>query len=364
MTMNYFSKERSRSLSRLKNSWLICFYICGLISTASGLASAQTSFYQGKTMTYIVGLLAGDSTDLWSRSVTRNMTKHIPGRPSIVVQNMPGAGGLIAANYVYGVAKSDGLTMVSVSAGHYFHQLAGRKEAQFDWRKFTWVGSSSRHEYLLVMRADNPYKTIEDIRSAGERPKCASTAPGSASYMTLKTLEEGLGLKFNIVTGYKGGQEQDLAIERGEVQCRGVTTAAFLGRGPMTGWVQKGFLRVLVQTPRKRNLKLAEVPTVYELMDRHRTPEANRRVALVLLGTDSFGNFPTVATQGIPADRVTILRDAYAKALKEPDLLEEAKKRSWEVDHITGEELEALAKEVIDQPPDIVRRIKELLESK
>ena len=364
MTMNCFGKERSRSLSRLNSSWLISFYICGLISTASGLASAQTSFYQGKTMTYIVGLLAGDSTDLWSRSVTRNMTKHIPGRPSIVVQNMPGAGGLIAANYVYGVAKSDGLTMGSVSAGHYFHQLAGRKEAQFDWRKFTWVGSSARHEYLLVMRADTPYKTIEDISSAGERPKCSSTAPGSASYMTLKTLEEGLGLKFNIVTGYKGGQEQDLAIERGEVQCRGVTTAAFLGRGPMTGWVQKGFLRVLVQTPRKRNPKLPDVPTVYELMDRHRTPEANRRVALVLLGTDNFGNFPTVATQGIPADRVTILRDAYAKALKEPDLLEEAKKRSWEVDHITGEELEALAKEVIDQPPDIVRRIKELLESK
>jgi tripartite-type tricarboxylate transporter receptor subunit TctC len=93
-------------------------------------------------------------------------------------------------------------------------------------------------------------------------------------------------------------------------------------------------------------------------------PEANRRVALVLLGTDNFGNFPTVATAGIPADRVSILRDAYTKALKEPDLLEEAKKRSWEVDHITGQELEALAKEVIDQPPDIVQRIKELLESK
>jgi tripartite-type tricarboxylate transporter receptor subunit TctC len=99
-------------------------------------------------------------------------------------------------------------------------------------------------------------------------------------------------------------------------------------------------------------------------MERHRVPEANRRVALVLLGTDNFGNFPTVATAAIPAERVAILRAAYTKALKEPDLLEEAKKRSWEVDHITGEELETLAKEVIDQPPDIVQRIKELLESK
>jgi tripartite-type tricarboxylate transporter receptor subunit TctC len=362
--MPRFRRKKAKGFLLPKARWTVLFSVCALTSINFSTAAEQPSFYQGKTMTYVVGLLAGDSTDLWSRAVTRNMIKHIPGRPSIVVQNMPGAGGLIAANYVYGVAKSDGLTMGSVSAGHYFHQLAGRKEAQFDWRKFTWVGSSARHEYLLVMRADTPYKTIEDIRAASERPKCSSTAPGSASYMTLKTLEEGLGLKFNIVTGYKGGQEQDLAIERGEVQCRGVTTAAFLGRGPMTGWVQKGFLRVLMQTPRKRNPKLPEVPTIHELMEKHRVPEANRRVALVLLGTDNFGNFPTVATQGIPPDRVKILRDAYTKALKEPDLLEEAKKRSWEVDHITGEELEALAKEVIDQPPDIVQRIKELLESK
>ena len=325
---------------------------------------AQSSFYQGKTITYIVGLLAGDSTDLWARAVTRNMVKHIPGNPNTVVQNMPGAGGVIATNYIYGVAKPDGLTMGSVSAGHYFQQLAGRKEAQFDWRKFTWIGSSARHEYLFVMRADAPYKSIEDIRNATEPPKCSSTAPGSASHMTLKMLEEGLGLKFNIVTGYKGGQEQDLAIERGEVQCRGVTTAAFLGRGPMQEWVKKGFLRVLVQTPRQRNPKLPEVATVYELMERHRVPEKNRRVALVLLGTDNFGNFPSVATPGIPADRVKILREAYTKALKESDLLEEASKRSWEVEHIRGEELETLAKEVIDQPADIIERIKQLLESK
>lgn len=345
--------------------WRILVFLAPfvLVFSLANPISAQT-FYQGKTMTYVVGLLPGDSTDLWARAVTRNMIKHIPGSPNIVVQNMPGAGGLIATNYLYAVAKPDGLTMGSVSAGHYFHQLAGRSEAQFDWRKFTWVGSSSRHEYLFVMRADTPYKSIDDIRTAGEPPKCSSTAPGSASHMTLKMLEEGLGLKFNIVSGYKGGQEQDLALERGEVQCRGVTTAAFLGRGPMPGWVKKGFLRVLVQTPLKRNPKLPEVPTVYELMDRYRLAEKNRRVALVLLGTDNFGNFPSVATPAIRPDRVKILRAAYAKALKEPDLVEEAKKRSWEVEHITGEELQTLAQEVIDQPTDIVERIKQLLESK
>ena len=338
--------------------------ICFWISLGVDLVRAQSEFYKGKTMTYVVGLLAGDSTDQWSRAVSRNMAKNIPGGPSVVVQNMPGAGGLIAANYVYNVAKPDGLTLGSISAGHYFHQLAGQKEAQFDWRKFTWIGSSQHHEYLFVMRGDAPYKTIEDIRAAGTPPKCASTAVGSASYLTLKLLEEAFGVKINIVTGYKGGSEQDLAIERGEVQCRGVTTAAFLGRGPMQGWVKSGFLRVVVQTPRKRNPRLPDVPTVYELMDRLRVPERNRRIATVLLGTDNFGNFPTIGTPGIPADRVKILREAYAQALKEPDLLEEAKKRGWEVEYIPGQELQNVANEVIDQPPDIVQRIKELLETK
>ena len=343
---------------------LLILAFCCLHFLAVKPTFAQSNFYQGKTMTYVVGLLAGDSTDLWSRAVSRNMVKYIPGNPSIIVQNMPGAGGLISANYLYSVAKPDGLTLGSVSAGHYFHQLAGRKEAQFDWRKFTWIGSSSRHEYLVIIRADSPYKSIEDIRSATESPKCSATALGSASHVTLKLLEEGLGLRLQIVTGYKGGSEQDLAIEKGEVQCRAVTTAAFLGREPFQTWQRNGFIRILLQTPRKRNPRLPEVPTVYELMDRVRPPESKRRVALVLLGTDNFGNFPTVATPGIPADRVKILREAYAKALKDPDLLEEAKKRRWEVDHIDAEELEKLAKEVIDQPPDIVKRIKELLESK
>ena len=361
------AKTICHAASRTSNGRLlaaaIVLAICLSLPPEQERAHGQSNFYQGKTITYVVGLLAGDSNDLWARAVTRNMAKHIPGQPNIVVQNMPGAGGLTAANYVYGVAKPDGLTLGTLSAGHYFHQLAGRKEAQFDWRKYTWIGSSSPHEYLFVMRADTPYKTIDDIRAATQPPKCSSTAPGSASYMTLKMLEEGLGLKFTVVTGYKGGGEQDLAIERGEVQCRPVTTAAYLGRSPMPEWVKKGFLRVLVQTPRRRNPKLSEVPTVYELMERHRAPERNRRVALVILGTDNFGNFPTAGTPGIPADRVKMLRAAYVKALQEPDFLEEAKKRSWEIDYISPEELEKLAKEVINQPADITERLKQLFES-
>src|SRR6185503_4851241 len=153
ITMNIFAPLKGRQ-SRRCQAILPAFIFHILLLAISHPIFAQSDYYHGKTITYVVGLLAGDSTDMWSRSLTRQMIKHIPGQPQIIVQNMPGAGGLIAANYVYGVAKPDGLTMGSVSASHYFHQLAGRKEAQFDWRKFSWIGSSARHEYLFVMRGD------------------------------------------------------------------------------------------------------------------------------------------------------------------------------------------------------------------
>jgi tripartite-type tricarboxylate transporter receptor subunit TctC len=324
-------------------------------------ARAQTNFYRGKTMTYVVNMAAGDSPDLWARAVARNMEKHVPGNPTIITQNMPGGGSMIAANYLYSVAKPDGLNVGAVSANLYFRQLTGMKEVQFDWRKFTWIGSNSRLESLLIMRADAPYKSIEDIRAASEPPKCSTTAIGSTSHITLKVVEEGLGAKFRIVTGYKSGSDQDLAVERGEVQCRAVTTAAFLAREPFQTWQKKGFIRVLVQTARKRNPKLPDVPTVHELMDRFRVADANRRLVLVMLGADNFGNFPTAAPPGVPADRLKILRDAYSKALTESDFLAEAKKRNWEIDPIAAEELTVLAKEVIDQPPPVTERIKQLL---
>ncbi|MBI2988808.1 MAG: hypothetical protein HYY45_18755 [Deltaproteobacteria bacterium] len=353
--------KRSKSFTGLRIKGFLFLFLCPFVSLTLDPASAQTDFYQGKTITYIVGLPAGDSTDLWARALARNTVKHIPGNPNIIVQNMPGAGTMIAANYLYSVARPDGLTLGSVSPGLSFHQLIGRKEAQFDWAKFTWIGSTWQRSALLIMRADAPYKSIEDIRAASEPPKCSTTAPGAESHINLKVLEEGLGLKFRIVSGYKGGNEQDLAIEKGEVQCRAVSTAAFLAREPFHTWQKKGFIRVLVQTAQKRNPRLPEVPTIYELLDRYRVAEKNRRVALVILRNDSLGNFPTAASPGIPADQVKILREAYAKALKEPDLLEEAKKRNWQLEHISAKELESLAKEVIEQPPEVIQRIKELL---
>ncbi len=321
---------------------------------------AQTPFYEGKTIRIVVGVPAGDLYDLWARIIANHMPKHIPGNPNIIVQNMPGAGTMIAANYVYNVAKPDGLTLGIFLPSLYFEQLLGRKEVQFDWAKFNWIGSPVRVERQMYMRADAPYKTIEDIRKASVPPKCGATGTGSPEYFIPKLMEETLGTTFAMVTGYPGGQEIDLAVERGEIQCRAFTIEAFFGREPFHTWRKKGFVRNIVQTGHKRDPRLADVPTVHELMDQYKTPESGRRLATVILATGSLGR-PMVANPGIPAERTKILREAFAKTMGDPEFLAEVKKRKYELDPVTGEELQALATEVATQPPEVIDRMKKLL---
>jgi tripartite-type tricarboxylate transporter receptor subunit TctC len=340
----------------------LSFAIAGfLLTLAERAALAQNDFYRGKTITFIINMNAGDVNDLWARALTRSLIKFIPGNPNIVAQNMAGGGSMIAANYLYRVPKPDGLTIGQISANLYFQQLTGRSEVQFDWRKFSWIGSAGEIQALLMMRTDTPYKSIEDIRTASEPPKCSATAPGSSGHINLRLLDDALSAKFRIVTGYKSGGDQDLAIERGEVQCRSVSASSFHAREPFISWQKKGFIRILVQSPRQRSALLPDVPTIYELMARYKTPEAKQRVVSVLLGADLFGQYLAVAPPGVPGDRLKILRDAYSRALKDPELLEEAKRRNWNMETNTGEDLTKLAQQVIDQPPQLIDRVKELL---
>jgi len=321
---------------------------------------AQTPFYQGKTVRIVVGYLAGDGYDIWARLFAKHLPKHIPGNPNIIVQNMPGAGSRIAANYVYSVAKPDGLTLGAIGPSLYFDQLMGHKEVQFDWAKFTWIGTPEQTEFLLFIRSDTPYKTVEDIRKAAAPPKCGATATGTSGHYMPLLYEETLGLKFNVILGYQGGGEIDVALERGEVQCRNLTISTFYGREPFITWLKKGFVRVLIQTAKKRDPRAPDVPTLYELMDQHRTAEASRRLATVMLAPAVFGR-PLIASPGISPERIKILRDAYNKALKEPELISETKKRRWVIEPISGERLQALAQEVMSQPPEVIERMKRLL---
>jgi tripartite-type tricarboxylate transporter receptor subunit TctC len=331
-----------------------------LLAWNSGL-KAQTAFYQGKNIKLVVGSPAGSNYDQYARLIAPYLSKHIAGKPEVIVQNMGGAGSVIAANHVYRVAAPDGLTLVSILPAIYFDQLVGRQEVQFDYAKFSWIGSTDRSNNLLIMRADTRYKIMQDVRGASQPPKCAATGTGSIAYYMPKLLEETLGTKFDIVAGYPGGPDMDLAVERGEAQCRAFTISAFLSRRePYLSWRKNNFVRVLIQTGSKRDPRLPDVATLYELMDEYKTPESSRRLAKLILASGDLGR-PIMAPPGVPAERIKILRQAFMRALADADLLAQAEKQNMEIEPTSGEDLEALAKEVMTQPPDVIERMKKLL---
>jgi tripartite-type tricarboxylate transporter receptor subunit TctC len=323
-------------------------------------AEAQAPFYQGKTISIFVGTKAGDVYDLYARLMSQFMPKYIPGNPNIIVVNMPGAASLIAANHVYNVTKPDGLSIGAIYPALYFDQLIGRPEVKFDWNKFVWIGSPVTSNHLLYMRTDAPYKTMDDILKASEPPKCGATGTTSTAYWVPKLLEELIGTKFNIVMGYQAGADIDLAVERGEVICRAFTLTAFFAREPFHTWRKKNFVRVLMQTGRKRDPRLPDVATIYELMDQYKTPNTGKSLATLVLASGVFGR-PYVLPPNTPADRVTIIREAFAKVLKDPEALSETEKRKLEIDPTSGEELESLAKEVVGQPPEVVQKMRQML---
>lgn len=321
---------------------------------------AQSDFYKGKQIKIVVGASAGAASDLYARVVATHLPKQIPGKPDVIVQNMPGGGSITAANYVYGVAKPDGLTLGAVTAPIYFAQLLGRKEVQFDWAKFTWIGTPEENDELFFIKSDLPYKTLLDLRKASEPPRCGASGVGSTGFYIPKLLEDIFSLKLAMVTGYPGAADVDLAVEKNEVHCRGATISAFFGREPGKTWAKNGYVRFLVQTGDKRNHRLPDTPTIWELMDQEKGTEAKRRLARVVLGPGAFGR-PILATPGIVADRVKLLREAYTKMLKDPEFVAEATKRQWEINPVSGERLEALAREVIHQPPDVIERMKKVM---
>ena len=341
---------------RLKLALLFLVFNILIASRSYG----QTAYFQGKTVTIVVGTGAGDLYDLYARAIALFMGKYLPGNPSIIVQNMPGAGHMIAANYIYNVAKPDGLTLGAINAGLYFEQLIGRSEVKFDWTKFNWIGNATKSPQVLYMRADAPFKTIEDVRSAKEAPKCGTTGLSNMGYFVPKLLEETVGAKFNVIAGYQGGNEIDLGVERGEIVCRSLSTEAYFSREPFHTWRKNGFSRELVQGGKVRLEKLANVPTVYELMDKYKTSETGRRLATALLASGEFHR-PYMSPPKIRAEVVQSLRDAFTKTMKDPEFLAETKKKRLDMDPTTGEEVQALATEVMSQPKDVVDKLKKMM---
>jgi tripartite-type tricarboxylate transporter receptor subunit TctC len=338
---------------------LVAFWLIALLPDPTAYGQSAP-FYQDKTIRIVAGTTTGGTYDRWARMFARTMPKYIPGNPNMLVQNMPGAGSMVAANYLYTLAKPDGLTIGMFQNNLYLDELVGRKEAQFKMVNFNWIGTQEKDPMMHYIRADAPYKSIEAIMKAKEPPKCSNSGTTDLTYIMTRILEETLGAKFALVTGYQGGTEAALAVEKGEAVCRTTRMAVHYSREPFLTWDKTGFDRHLLQGGLKRDPRAPDLPTIYELMDKYKTPDVNRRVAQVLLVGDDLGR-PMVAPPGTPADKVKILRDAYARSLRDAELLGEAKKSQLDVDPTSGEDLQVLIKDLMNQTGTVIERVKNLL---
>lgn len=350
-------------MNRFSSLGVLCFWVlfsAWSLGLSAPLHAQPEPFYRGKTITVVVGVSPGGAYDVWARLIASHMSKHIPGNPQIIVQNMPGAGGLVAANYVYNVAKPDGLTTVMPANRLYIDQFVGRPEVKFDVRKFAWIGNPQRYYTVIYMRADAPYKSITDIINAKEPPKCGAPGTNSAGYTLSQLLEDTIGAKFEFVLGYPGASEIDLAVERGEVICRGHDIINHFSGATYKGWHERGFDRHIVQDSPKRNSKLPDTPTIFELMDKYKTPQIGRRTAEFISASAEFGR-PMLTTPGAPADRVKILREAYAQTMKDPAFIAQADKSQLILEPSSGEELQALANRIMDQPSEVIQRVRKVL---
>jgi tripartite-type tricarboxylate transporter receptor subunit TctC len=316
-------------------------------------AQGVADFYKGKTINVIVGFGPGGGYDLYARTLGRHLGRHIPGNPTVVVQNMEGAGSVRAANYVYAVAPKDGTVIAAVNQNAPMYQMLGGAGAQYDASKLQYLGSIANSNGLIYTWKASGVATIEDARKR-EVP-LGAVGVSSDSYIYPTVVNALAGTKFKPIPGYAGTGQINIAIERGEVMGRGGNTWASIQSSNKT-WLAEDKLNFLVQIGFKKEEELPKVPLFQELV---KTDDDRKVVDVVSLPT-ALGYTHWMAP-GVPADRLEALRTAYAATLKDPQFLAEAKKANLEVRPQTGAEVAALANRVATTPKSILIRTAKLL---
>ena len=309
-------------------------------------ARSASGFYEGKMMTFIVSFPPGGGYDIYARLLARHLPKYIPGKPGVLVQNMPGAGGVIASNYVAKVAKPDGLTLGVLPRDLYLAQIAGRHELKADFTKMHPVGSLTSDIMTVYMRTDTPYTSISAIQAAlkeGKKPPpVGASGIGGGGYIIERVAEEVVGMRlFDIVTGYPGGPQIDLAVRKGELLGAGRSLASVRDR--VGDLLEAGKITIIVQTGtagRKRSPQLPDVPTLWELA---RTKDGKALTASYFPST--VAGRPFWLPAGVPMDRVKVLRSAFDKAAADPKLRVEAKKSRRPIGPVSGDEMVRLYRE-------------------
>src|SRR6266542_2279663 len=327
----------------------------GLVASVIS-AETQEAFYRGKTVRIVVGFTAGGGFDVYSRTIARHMTRHIPGHPTIIVENMPGAGSLISANYLYKIAKPDGLTIGHFIGGLLLSQVLGQKGIEFDARKFEYLGAPVNEHPVCALTKASGVTSLERWMTASPPVKMGGVAPGSSNPDNItRVIKVALGLPIQLVTGYKGTAEIRLAAEGGEL------AGSCWGWGSVRATWRKGLdageVQVVLQITPKPHPDLPNVPLAINFV---KTDEA-RRLLEVAVHNDSTLVRAFTLPPGTPKDRVQVLRKALQDTLRDPAFLAEAERTKLEIAPITGEDIERTVSNLFKLEPAMIAKLRTIL---
>lgn len=319
-------------------------------------ADAQEPFYKGKTVRLVVGFSAGGGFDAYSRAIARHIGKHIPGNPSVVVENMTGAASLVAANYIYNKAKPDGLTVGNWIGGLVLQQLLGAKGVQFDAARFEWIGAPVRIHNVCTFTRRSGTTSIDQWMAAKTPVKIGAEGPGSTTADIPRILMRYTKLPIQLVEGYKGVADVRLAAESGEV-------AGFCSswEGIKPTWrkmLESGEAAVVIQAVSTPHPDHPKVPLALNLI---RSEEGRQVLTVAVHHVGGALNRPYSLPPGTPKDRVRILREAFQATMQDPAFLAEAEKSRLDINPVSGEEIEKIVAEIQKLSPTVIARIKEII---
>lgn len=320
-----------------------------------GAVFSQESFFQGKAIRIIVGFSPGGGYDTYARLISRHLPKYIPGNPAVLVENMPGAGSLISANHVFRVAKPDGLTIGHFIGGLFLQQLLGKPGVEFDARKFEYIGVPAQDDFMLGIAKATGITSAEQLLAAKTPIKLGGVSSGSGTDDLPNILKATTGLPVQLVSGYKGTADVRLAFNSGEVQ--GLSNSWQSFRATWRKEVESGDLFVVLQQTLTPHPELPKVPLA---IDFAKSEEAKRLIRTVVQVHGPTVR-PLALPPGTPHDRVQTLRKAFTDALKDPELLAEAKKANLEIKPLDGVQLERGVNEIFTLDTGSINKLKEIL---
>ena len=321
----------------------------------TGAALAQETFYKGKTVRIIVGGSAGGGYDTYTRVISRHLGKHIPGNPTFVVENMTGAGSIIAANYVYKVAKPDGLTLCHFIGGIILQQALGKPGIEFDAKKFLYIGAPAQDTTSIGVAKSSGIVSMEQWLAAKTPVKFGGIGPGTATDDFPKIIRATLGLPIQLVTGYKGTADIRLAVSSGEMQ--GLSNSWESFKSTWIREIETGAINVIVVGIPQRHPELPNVPSIGEFV---KTDEAKKLIQVAVYDYSASAR-PYVFPPNTPKDRVRLMRKALADTMKDPEFVADAQKARLDMNPLSGEELEKVVGRAYQLEKPLLEKLKEIL---